>query len=218
MVSQHEQSPGATAVPDTVKNYTGRVWTPSTNDDGQPLTHRQAGNSHRSRFRANQISTRRSELLTARSRSDARHRRLSTASISSRSRPNSTSVSTTSWKRSRASTARRSERRKARFAAGVRTCFGRETATWKTWHATWTSSRSVSLSRVRGDYAAPPHYTPNTVTRRASTATRATRAMSASAFVCRWISSLRRSVRSGVKTRSTSYIGKTIEIEHWYSE
>lgn len=218
MVSQHEQSPGATAVPDTVENYIDRVWTPSTNDDGQPLTRRQAGNSHRARFRVNQISTRRSELLTAHSRGVARHRWLSTANISSRLRPNSTSVSTTSWKRSRASTARRSERRKARFIAGVRACFGRETATWKTWHAAWTSSRSVILSCVRGDYVAPPHCTPNTVARRASTATRATRAMSASAFVRRWIPSLQRLVRSGVKTRSTSYIDKTIEIGHWYGE
>jgi hypothetical protein len=119
MVSQHKQSPGATAVPDTVENYIDGVWTPSTNDDGQPLTRRQARNSHRSRFRANRISTRWSELLTTRSRSDARHRRLSAASISSRSRPNSTSVSTTSRRRSRASTAKRLGRRKARFAAGV---------------------------------------------------------------------------------------------------
>jgi hypothetical protein len=216
MASQHQQSPGATAVPDTVENYIGGAWTSSTNDDDQPLTRRRVRNSHRSRFRANWASTRRSELLTTHSRSRARRRRLSAVSTSSRSRPNSTSISTTSRKRAREH-ARRSGGERRDSSQASRTCFGREAATSKTWHATWMSSRSTSLSRVRGDYVTPPRCTPSAAARRASTATRSAWAMSA--FVRRWGWCLhfgrflpRRPARSETRTRLTSTPTKRLKL------
>jgi hypothetical protein len=214
MVSQHKQSPGATAVPNTTENYIGGAWTSPTNDDGQPLTRRRARNSYRSRSRGNRTSTRRSELLTRCSMSSARYRRSSAVSTFSRSRPSSRNASTTSRTRAREN-ARRLGRRKARFAAGVPNMLQGSGNVEDVVRGLDELAIRQPLACSRGLRNASC-CTPNAVVRRASTATRPRRATSASAlaFVRRggWVSLLRqpkkfllwRPARSGTRMRSTS--------------